>query len=96
MIELKKRKVHANKEWIEKLPVMAKRLEEALYRQAASKEEYQDLATLKVRLQQVAMSMGKKCERRYDIDLTPFLIHLFPFDCVWLQVPSRKVERVQV
>ncbi len=103
--ELRKRKAQANKEWIEKLPTMAKRLEEALYRQAPSKEEYQDLSTLKVRLQQVAMSMGKKevgvTSQRGETrgsHLIDCLAHAqrFSFALVWLQVPSHKVERVLV
>ena len=47
-------------DWQQKLPQMAKRLEEALYSNAGSMDEYQDLTTLKARLQQYAMSVGSK------------------------------------
>jgi hypothetical protein len=39
---------------------MAKKLEEALYNQANSEEEYCDPSTLKTRLQQLALQMGGK------------------------------------
>ncbi|KAK9824572.1 hypothetical protein WJX72_011411 [[Myrmecia] bisecta] len=51
------RKPNAAKEWDEKLPDFVRRLEEALYRTAASKEEYADLTTLEARLQNVARRM---------------------------------------
>eukprot|EP00250_Pteridium_aquilinum_P011855 c20351_g2_i1 orf=875-5692(+) len=42
----------------QKLPDLVKRLEEALYRDASSKEEYCDLSTLEHRLQAVGKRMG--------------------------------------
>lgn len=57
---LQHRKPNAAVEWHEKLPHMAKRLEEALYNQASSLDEYMDSNTLKTRLQQLAHQMGGK------------------------------------
>lgn len=57
---LKSRRPNATEDWHGKLPQMAKRLEEALYHDASSFEEYNDNNTLKQRLQQLAMSMGTK------------------------------------
>ncbi|KAK9829143.1 hypothetical protein WJX72_004144 [[Myrmecia] bisecta] len=51
------RKPNAAKEWDEKLPDFVRRLEEALYRTAASKEEYADMTTLEARLVNVARRM---------------------------------------
>jgi hypothetical protein len=42
---------------------MAKRLEESLYRSAPSFEAYNDVSTLKQRLQQLAMNIGMKTKR---------------------------------
>ena len=42
---------------------MAKRLEESLYRSAPSFEAYNDISTLKARLQQLAMNIGMKTKR---------------------------------
>lgn len=42
----------------QKLPLMAKRLEEYLYRAASTKEEYMDSSTLKKRLQKIAHGLG--------------------------------------
>ena len=46
-----------NQDWNQKLPDFVQRLEEALYRTAASKEEYQNHSTLESRLQSVARKM---------------------------------------
>jgi len=54
------RKPNAPKEWLDKLPQMAKRLEESLYRTASCFESYNETATLKARLQQLAMNIGMK------------------------------------
>ena len=59
---LRKRKPDAPPEWIQKLPEMARRLEDRLYRVAQSKMEYQNMATLKQRLQDVAIKMGAKAK----------------------------------
>ena len=55
---LKSRRPNANDNWHEKLPQMAKRLEEALYFEANSFDDYADKNTLKQRLQQLAITMG--------------------------------------
>jgi E1A/CREB-binding protein len=55
---LKSRKPNANDNWHDKLPHMARRLEDALYFEAATLDEYADRNTLKQRLQQLALSMG--------------------------------------
>ena len=57
---LQQRKPNAGQEWLKKLPQMAKRLEESLYRSAPSFEAYNDVTTLKQRLQQLAINIGKK------------------------------------
>lgn len=57
---LQQRKPNAPTEWLKKLPQMAKRLEESLYRSAKSFDEYNNSNTLKHRLQQLAVSIGKK------------------------------------
>ena len=56
---LQQRRPDASNEWCNKLPQMAKRLEEALYSEAESFDFYNNYNTLKGRLQQLAMSMSK-------------------------------------
>mmetsp|Transcript_6922 Transcript_6922/g.10151 ORF Transcript_6922/g.10151 Transcript_6922/m.10151 type:complete len:106 (-) Transcript_6922:133-450(-) len=51
---LRERKPNAPQAWLDKLPQMAKRLEELLYRSAPSFDSYNDVNTLKQRLQQLA------------------------------------------
>lgn len=60
---LQQRKPNAPQEWIKKLPQMAKRLEESLYRSAKSFDEYNDAGTLKMRLQQLAVNIGMKTKK---------------------------------
>jgi len=60
---LRQRKPNAPQEWLDKLPQMAKRLEESLYRSAGSFDEYNDIGTLKQRLQQLAMNIGMKTKK---------------------------------
>lgn len=60
---LKQRKPNAPQDWLKKLPQMAKRLEESLYRSAKDFNEYNDATTLKARLQQLAHSIGMKTKR---------------------------------
>jgi hypothetical protein len=55
---LRTRRPNANEDWQEKLPHMAKRLEDALYHDAKALEDYSDHNTLKQRLQQLALSMS--------------------------------------
>ena len=57
---LQQRRPNATSDWQEKLPHMAKRLENELYQQAESVGEYSDPSTLKNRLQLLALSMGSK------------------------------------
>jgi hypothetical protein len=57
---LQQRRPNATPDWQEKLPHMAKRLENELYQQAESVDEYSDPLTLKNRLQLLALSMGNK------------------------------------
>ena len=57
---LQQRRPNATPDWQEKLPHMAKRLENELYMQAETLAEYSDPLTLKNRLQQLALSMGNK------------------------------------
>ena len=57
---LQQRRPNATSDWQEKLPHMAKRLENELYQQAESVAEYSDPTTLKNRLQLLALSMGNK------------------------------------
>jgi len=57
---LKSRKPNAGDGWNDKLPHMAKRLEDALYHEALTYDEYSDRNTLKQRLQQLALTMGNK------------------------------------
>ena len=60
---LQQRKPNAPPEWLKKLPQMAKRLEESLYRSAKSFDEYNDASTLKQRLQQLAVNIGMKTKK---------------------------------
>ena len=55
---LKLRRPNATGDWADKLPQMAKRLDDALYFSANSKQEYVERSTLKHRLQQLALAMG--------------------------------------
>lgn len=64
---LQQRKRNAPSEWLKKLPQMAKRLEESLYRSAKSFDEYNDASTLKFRLQQLAMTIGKKANQQQGL-----------------------------
>lgn len=60
---LQQRKPNAPQEWLKKLPQMAKRLEESLYRSAKNFDEYNDASTLKNRLQQLAVNIGMKTKK---------------------------------
>eukprot|EP00554_Chaetoceros_debilis_P004040 CAMPEP_0194085526 /NCGR_PEP_ID=MMETSP0149-20130528/17743_1 /TAXON_ID=122233 /ORGANISM="Chaetoceros debilis, Strain MM31A-1" /LENGTH=1623 /DNA_ID=CAMNT_0038768423 /DNA_START=348 /DNA_END=5219 /DNA_ORIENTATION=+ len=57
---LQARKPNAPQDWLNKLPQMAKRLEETLYRTAPTFAAYNDANTLKQRLQQLAMRMKQR------------------------------------
>ncbi|KAI5082147.1 hypothetical protein GOP47_0001890 [Adiantum capillus-veneris] len=54
LLLFQRRKPRVSPEWQLKLPEFVKRLEESLYKDAASKEEYSDLSTLEQRLRAVA------------------------------------------
>jgi len=66
---LQQRKPNAPQEWLKKLPQMAKRLEESLYRSAKSFEQYNDASTLKHRLQQLAVNIGMKTKKMQQAQL---------------------------
>lgn len=57
---LQNRKPNAPKEWIVKLPDMARRLEDSMYRTASCEAEYANFDTLQKRLLDIAMAMGSK------------------------------------
>jgi len=63
MNHCRQRKPDASKEWLSKLPQLAHRLEESLYRSAPSFEAYNDISTLKQRLEQLAINVGIKAKR---------------------------------
>uniref|UniRef100_A0A7S2W510 histone acetyltransferase n=1 Tax=Mucochytrium quahogii TaxID=96639 RepID=A0A7S2W510_9STRA len=56
---LQQRKPDAPREWLQKLPDMARRLEDKLYRYAQTEEEYKDRSSLKQRLQFIALKMAE-------------------------------------
>lgn len=64
---LQKRKPDAPQEWRQKIPEMARRLEDSLYRSAKSREYYNDNQTLKQRLQYVATQYQKQRNRVSDM-----------------------------
>lgn len=57
---IKGRKPGPSKEWLAKLPDMARRLEDKLYRQAESFSIYQDPTTLAARLRQIASEFSEE------------------------------------
>ena len=61
---LRTKKPNAPPTWLKKLPDMARRLEDTLYRLAKSKEEYMNRTTLKARLQDVARQMGARVRKK--------------------------------
>lgn len=66
---LQQRKPQARPEWIQKVPLMAKRLEDSLYRTARSFEEYKDHTTLRARLQQLAARLGTNAQQRNKVNM---------------------------
>ena len=58
---LKKDKNGSTK-WLDKLPQRAKQLEEPLYRNARSLDDYTNMSTLKQRLQLTAMEVSRKAK----------------------------------
>lgn len=59
-VKMLKKDKNGSPEWLSKLPQMAKQLEVSLYRNARSFEAYMDMATLKQRLQQIAVEVSRK------------------------------------
>ena len=55
---MEQRNPNAPIDCMEKLPRMARRLEESLFRGSASFDEYKDKSTLKKRMQKLAFDMG--------------------------------------
>ena len=55
---MEQRKPNAPIDWMKKLPQMARRLEESLFRGSASFDEYKDKSTLKKRMQKLALDMS--------------------------------------
>lgn len=77
------------------VPLMAKRLEDSLYRNAKSFKAYKDQSTLRHRLQQLAARLGTNAQQnRAKVSLS------FPFpsyssgDAVLAVVPVRSVRRI--
>ena len=63
IVELLTQKRASTSEWQEKLPLMAARLDDALFYHAKSLHEYTDASTLKLRLQNLAMLMNQSKNR---------------------------------
>ncbi|RHY04788.1 hypothetical protein DYB36_006934 [Aphanomyces astaci] len=63
---LQQRKPDAPTEWIRRLPDMARRLEDSLYRTATGREVYGNFNTLKTRLQHLAVTMGARAAKGND------------------------------
>jgi E1A/CREB-binding protein len=61
---LQARKPNAPAEWMQKLPQMARRLEESLFRSAVSFDDYRETQTLKKRLQALAIAMGLRAQQQ--------------------------------
>ena len=61
---LQARKPNATADWMQRLPQMARRLEEWLFRAAASFEDYRDTSTLKLRLQAHALAIGLRPQQQ--------------------------------
>ena len=61
---LQSRTPNATADWMQKLPLMSRRLEDWLFRSATSFEEYRDTSTLKKRLQALALVMGLRPQQQ--------------------------------
>ena len=68
---LQARKPNASAEWMQKLPLMSRRLEESLFRSAASFEEYRDTSTLRKRLQALAIAMALRVRQQQQAGPAP-------------------------
>ncbi|KAG5186127.1 hypothetical protein JKP88DRAFT_162299 [Tribonema minus] len=58
LVYLRQHRRNVRPEWIKKVPLMAQRLEDTLYRDAASFAEYNDMNTLRTRLQALASRLS--------------------------------------
>ena len=58
------RKPNPPAEWLQKLPDMARRMEESLFRAATSFEEYRDRSTLTKRLQALAIGLSLRAQQQ--------------------------------
>ena len=61
---LLERKPNPPPEWLQKLPDMARRMEESLFRAATSFEEYRDRSTLTKRLQALAIGLSLRAQQQ--------------------------------
>ncbi|CAK4920349.1 unnamed protein product [Aphanomyces euteiches] len=68
---LQQRKPDAPTEWIRRLPDMARRLEDSLYRTASGRDVYGNFNTLKTRLQHLAVTMGARAAKGTSMDSSP-------------------------
>merc|ERR1711884_611708 len=76
---IQNRKPNAPQEWLKKVPSMARRLEEPLYRCAQSFKAYADSRTLKERLRQLAQQINPSRTRRFRRRANALIPqHLYP------------------
>ena len=68
---LQSRTPNATADWMQKLPLMSRRLEDWLFRSATSFEEYRDTSTLKKRLQALALVMGLRPQHQQAAEPAP-------------------------
>ena len=68
---LQARKPNASAEWMQRLPLMSRRLEESLFRSATSFEEYRDTSTLRKRLQELAIVMALRARQQQQAGPAP-------------------------
>ena len=61
---LQARKPNATADWMQRLPLMARRMEESLFRAATSFEEYRDRSTLTKRLQALAIGLSLRAQQQ--------------------------------
>lgn len=63
---LRERKPNARQDWINKLPEMAKKLEDRLYEYSSSEADYTDETTLTQRLQNIALQITRDRQNQRD------------------------------
>jgi hypothetical protein len=87
--------------WLTKLPQMVKQLEVSLYRSAPSFEAYSDTSTIKSRLQQLKMEIGKRAQLAKDVvEVGPVQVmdaigNLIVTSEGWSQCPIMNVRKRQ-